>query len=84
MRKITELDATTRCEPNVFPWRISFGKQHIQSKWLELVLSIPQQEFAKQHRLTFRPHPKNATVIEVFVDERDIAEHEWSMIHLIF
>jgi hypothetical protein len=83
VRKICEIDdVEVYAEHGVRAWQ---DRRHkINPAWLEVAFTPAQQLFMQDRHMVFRPHPGYSPTIEVFIDETDLTERDWTLIRLLF
>lgn len=89
MRKISEIDAAKSYQItgeapllNSYSWR---GRKHrVNPKWFEQHFTTAQQQILEQHGYSLRPHPRHSPTMELFIDETDLTDRDWTVIHLLF
>ena len=83
MIKIKEINAhnyNTPCTLRDRGTKIGLADQN----WVNTIFSEGQKSFLKNSNAVFRRHPKNYSVIEIFVDEQSIDSKQITMLHLLF
>jgi hypothetical protein len=58
--------------------------QHLHDAWISAALTPAQQRFIENRITTFRPHPRHSPTVEVYIDEADLTERDWTLIRLLF
>ena len=87
MRKIYEIDGP---EIQVYPFETTYHSYRTRKKYkyrLEFIhaaLSVPQLKFLEDKKWAMRPHPTHNPIQELFVEESDLNEQDWTMIGLLF
>ena len=85
MRKICEIDAAeVYHRSGEMPWDNSLRKSRLNTAWIQQAFTTPQRQFLEKHRYTLRPHPKHNPTVELFIDEQDLRETDWTVIRLLF
>lgn len=87
MKKICEIDgAESYARTGELPLLNSWKSRRycVNSAWLELHFTDAQRRFLDQLTWTARPHPKHNPTIELFVDETDLTDRDWTVIRLLF
>ncbi len=57
---------------------------HFHDEWLKAALTPAQQKFIKDRITVFRPHPRHSPTVEVYVDEQQLTDRDWTAIKLLF
>lgn len=57
---------------------------HLHDEWLQAALTPAQLRFIENRITVFRPHPRHSPTVEVYVDEHQLTESDWTAIHLLF
>jgi hypothetical protein len=57
---------------------------HMHDEWLQAALTPAQLKFIQDRITVFRPHPRHSPTIEVYVDEQQLTDRDWTVIHLLF
>lgn len=84
MKKICEIDAAeVYHQTGELPWQ-GTTKHRLQPEWCELVFTTPQLKFLEKHSYTARPHPRHSPTVEIFINEQDLTEQDWTLIRLLF
>jgi hypothetical protein len=60
------------------------GNQHLHDAWIRAALTPAQFVFNENKITTFRPHPRHNPTVEVYVDEQELTDRDWTIIHLLF
>lgn len=93
MKKIFEIDSAIEySRHNIVPWKTRSFKTlkrdrrrwRVKDEWLTATLLPSQLQFHEKHKLVFRPSPSHNPTVEVFVDETDLSDTDWTIIGLIF
>ena len=93
MRKIYQIDSIKIYEqtgvfahlgPRTYTRKPNTKNQHLHDEWLQAALSTAQRKFIEKRITTFRPHPRHNPTVEVYVDEQQLTERDWTLVHLLF
>ena len=93
MRKIAEINSVEvysrsgifrHLWPRAYTRRPNTVNQHLHDAWLRAALTPPQFGFIEKRITTFRSHPRHNYTVEVYVDEHQLTESDWTVIHLLF
>jgi hypothetical protein len=57
---------------------------HMHDEWISAALTPAQVRFIENRITTFRPHPRHSPTVEVYIDEADLTERDWTLIRLLF
>jgi hypothetical protein len=93
MRKISEINSVavysrsgvfSHLGPRAYTRRPNTRNAHQHDAWLRAALTPPQFGFIEKRITVFRPHPRHSPTVEVYVDEHELTESDWTVIHLLF
>lgn len=93
MRKIYQIDAIRVYEQTgVFAQldrrtrirRPDRPRTHWNEAWIHAVFTPAQLNFIQNRTVIFRSHPRHSPTIEVFVDELELSERDYTLIGLLF
>jgi len=85
MKKICEIDsvhsfAKTSYLPMIHVW----SRKQVNPKWYHSHFSKKQQQFLEQHGYAIRPHPRHNPTLELFINEVNLTDRDWTVIRLLF
>jgi len=86
VKKILELDAVKEYNrTGTLCWNSHCLKRsQLNPKWLAQAFTQPQIRFLEKHSYAARPHPKNNTIIEIFINEHTLEEQDHTVMSLLF
>ena len=58
--------------------------QHLHDEWIQSALTPAQFRFIENRITTFRPHPRHSPTVELYVDEQQLTERDWTLLRLLF
>ena len=58
--------------------------QHLHDEWLQAALTPAQFRFIEKRITVFRPHPRHNPTVELYVDEQQLTEPDWTLLRLLF
>ena len=87
MRKICEIDSIAAYGQGATAsvWHNGWSRRRkINPVWIEQVLSPAQLRYVENRKTVFRPHPRHSPTIEMFIDEENLSERDWTLIRILF
>lgn len=85
MRKICEIDgAESYNRTGELPLAGWHSKNRVNTQWVKLHFTEAQQQFLDKHQWSIRHHPRHFPTLELFVDETDLTEQDWTVVRLLF
>ena len=86
MKKIQEIDGPASYERTgkpIFenPWH---RRRRVNPEWFHAQFTPAQQRFLETHGYAIRYHPRHNPTLEVFVNEENLTQRDWTAIHLLF
>ena len=87
MKKICEIDGVeVYAAHGVRAWHNAFRQRRhkINPQWVEAAFTPAQRLFMRERHMVFRPHPRYSPAIEVFIDDADLSERDWTVIRMLF
>ena len=87
MKKICEIDAATSYArtgelPLGYTWKSR--KHRVNRSWFDRHFTTAQKQILEQHGYTARPHPRHNLTIELFINENNLTDRDWTLIRLLF
>lgn len=76
MKKIAEIDSALVYEKT--------GVMPYDRNWLQAALTVPQYDFVTQFEHAHRCHPKHAPTRELFVNENQLSDRQFTVLRLLF
>jgi len=87
VKKICEIDPTLAySQTDLRPFTVTWRKRRyrVNPKWFDAHFNTAQKQILEKYRYTIRPHPRHNPTIELFIDETELEERDWTMIRLLF
>ena len=87
MKKICEIDAALSYQnTGHLPLLRGLPRRghRVNPDWFDQYFNTAQKKILDLHGYSVRPHPRHAPTIELFIDETDVSDQEWTMIRLLF
>jgi hypothetical protein len=93
MRKIAEIDSIqvysrtgrfAHLGHRAYTRRPNTRNAHRHDEWIQSALTPAQFRFIENRITTFRPHPRHNPTVELYVDEQQLTEPEWTLLRLLF
>ena len=57
---------------------------HLHDAWIQAALTPAQFRFIENRITTFRPHPRHGSTVELYVDEQQLTDRDWTLLRLLF
>jgi len=87
MKKVCEIDAAevyNQIGIGVFDLTRSKRRYRVNPEWFDRYFTTAQKQILEQHGYTLRPHPRHNPTIELFVDEQQLTDRDWTLIRILF
>jgi hypothetical protein len=93
MRKIHQIDSVqvysdtglfAHLRHRPYTRRPNTRNQHLHDAWIQAALTPAQFRFIENRITTFRPHPRHSPTVELYVDEQELTDRDWTLLRLLF